>query len=175
MMTVIRDYGKYHHALTTELHAMQDLIRHLIGGSHWATDGEHKEAILRKALRSRLPDSIKVGKGFACNPAGETGREQTTQIDILLTHADRPVLFRDNELVIVTPEAVAGIIEVKTNCKPYDLLETINKLADNIELVRHCRPNSNSSHEGTWAGLFVYGNWAGSNEQLAQTVAAHTE
>jgi hypothetical protein len=60
-------------------------------------------------ISPRLPETVRIGRGFVLTRQGPT-----TQCDILLYKARSPVLFRDGELVILTPDAVLGIIEVKT-------------------------------------------------------------
>jgi len=139
-----RDFQAYHKSIADELRATKDRIRNLIGDQHWQADGEHKEAVLRKVLRNHIAESMHVGTGFVC------GSDTTShQIDILISSRDKPTLFRDGELLLVTPDAVAGIIEVKTGM-PTDLNDVLMKLSDDVELIRaednrRCR-----------AGLFIY-------------------
>lgn|GEM_PF-6627972 len=52
----------YHESVTDELDAIKNRIRNLV--THWATDGEWKEAALRSVLRRHLPSSVFVGRGF---------------------------------------------------------------------------------------------------------------
>lgn len=101
-----RDYFR---SITDELEALKDRVRNLIDDKHWGTDGEWKEAVLRAMLAERLPDTVKVGRGFILTASGPT-----TQIDILLYRASSPVLFRQGDLVFVTPDAVLGVVEVKS-------------------------------------------------------------
>lgn len=101
------DLQKHYGSLTSQAKALQDRVRNLV--PHWPTDGEWKEAVLRSILRGHLPSTVEVVRGFVV-----TESQASTQIDILLYHNSKPTLFRDGDLVIVTPDAVAGIIEVKT-------------------------------------------------------------
>jgi len=140
------NFLEYHKSIAGELKATKDRIRQLIGGRHWQTDGEHKEAVLRKILRNHLPESVRVGRGFVCF-RNETSR----QIDILINANDKPALFKDGELVLVTPDAVQAIVEVKTSLKSRsDLRSALTKLSENIERIRSNR------NLGCLAGLFVY-------------------
>ena len=41
--------------------------------------------------------------------------ETSTEIDILIIDRDRPTLFKDGDLVIVSADAVRAMLEVKTN------------------------------------------------------------
>lgn len=139
------DFVKYHQDISKEFESTKDQIRHLIGDAHWLSDGEHKEAILRKMLKSKLPDSLRVGNGFFCDRTGPS-----KQLDILITNINTPTLFREKDFVIVTSDCVKAIIEVKTNVasqKP--LTEYLTKLADDIERVRKQTPDA-------WTGLFVF-------------------
>lgn len=140
------NFIEYHKSIAKELNATKDRIRQLIGGRHWQTDGEHKEAVLRKVLRNHLPETMRVGKGFVC-----FRNESSNQIDILITACEKPTLFRDGELVLVTPDSVHAILEVKTKLNSRtEIRNALTKLSQNIERIR-----SNRSI-GCFAGLFVY-------------------
>ena len=49
-MPIQRNFLEYHKSIARELEATKDRIRQLIGDKHWLTDGEHKEAVLRRVL-----------------------------------------------------------------------------------------------------------------------------
>jgi hypothetical protein len=119
------DFVAYHKSLNAELTAIKDRVRNLI--QHWPTDGSFKEAVLRNVLRRHLPESLFVGTGFVV-----TEEEASTQIDILVVDKEKPRLFWDGELLIVTPEAVRAAIEVKTSLdRPCDIEAAILKCAKN--------------------------------------------
>jgi hypothetical protein len=144
-MPIQIDYLKYHKSLARELRATKNRVRNLIGSNHWQTDGEHKEAVLRRILCSHLPESVQVGRGFVCYQD-----KTSTQIDILIISKNKPSLFKDGSLFIVTPDAVEAIIEVKTAQNVNGLKNTLEKLAENADRIRtfgnkHC-----------CSGLFVY-------------------
>ncbi len=140
------DFVEYHKSIARELNATKDRIRQLIGDRHWQTDGEHKEAVLRKVLRNHLPESVRVGRGFVC-----FRNQVSSQIDILITAYDNPTLFKDGELVLVTPDAPQAIVEVKTSLESRsDLEDALAKLSKNIKSIRSSR------NSGCLAGLFVY-------------------
>ncbi|MCL4502438.1 MAG: hypothetical protein M1438_11395 [Deltaproteobacteria bacterium] len=141
-----RNFLEYHKSIASELNATKDRIRRLIGNQHWLTDGEHKEAVLRKVLRTHLPESVRVGRGFVCFK-----NESSNQIDILVTSYDRPTLFKDGELVLVTPDAVQAIIEIKTALRSGpDIENVIKKLSKNVKEIR------SNGNKNCQAGLFVY-------------------
>lgn len=143
-MPVEVDFVKYHRSLADEFIATKDRIRNLIGDAHWLTDGEEKEAILRKTLRARLPEYFRVGTGFFCDI-----ESTSNQIDVLITNANKPTLFRDGDLAIVTADCVEAIIEVKTGWKTDKIQKAICKLSKDVEVIRKYNPKC-------WAGLFVY-------------------
>jgi hypothetical protein len=136
----------YHKSIAKEINVTKNRIRHLIGSKHWLSDGEHKEAVLRKVLRNHLPESVRVGKGFVCFE-----NATSTQIDILITACDKPTLFKDGELVLVTPDSVQAVIEVKTSfADRTELNKALTKLSDNIQIIR------TNHNDNCLAGLFVY-------------------
>jgi len=156
-----RNFVEYHKSVANELDVLKDRIRHLIGDAHWLTDGEHKEAILRKIISNYLPEAFHVGQGFICYPGGES----STQIDILITTKSKPTLFKNGELVFVTPDAVRAIIEVKTSRTSTELKNTANKLADELKRVRCCQ----HSIDSCWGGIFVYTPGSGLNYSRPRT------
>jgi len=123
---------------------LKDRIRNL--ATHWATDGEYKEAALRMVLRRHLPSSLIVGRGFIVTP-----NDSSTQLDLLIVDGNKPTLFRDGDLMLVTPDCVRAVIEVKTSldCST-EVEECANKLAD---VGRLCRVHGNGV---PWLGIFSY-------------------
>ncbi|MFE7378054.1 hypothetical protein ACFU6E_26070 [Bacillus cereus] len=55
--------------------------------------------------------------------------------------------------MFVTPDAVRGIIEVKSNVTPHTLKVAFNKLMSNARLINTSRPNA---HNPCFTGLFSY-------------------
>jgi len=134
----------YHRSVTSELDAVKDRIRNLV--THWPTDGEWKEAALRTLLRGRLPSSTLVGRGFIV-----ARDSSSTQIDLLILKPEKPALFRDGELAIVTPDVPRAIAEVKTKVEGQNAwYEVVNKLAAHGLL---CKKVANNE---PWLGIFVY-------------------
>ena len=101
---------EYFRSLSAEITALKNRVRNFINDAHWRTDGEWKESVLRAILNGRLPNSIEAVRGFVLT---STGCSQ--QIDVLLYDNSKPVLFRDGDLVFLTPDAVKGIVEVGVN------------------------------------------------------------
>jgi hypothetical protein len=136
----------YLHTLTREFEAVKDRVRLLIGNAHWPSEGGWKESVLRSVLRRHLPPNLQVGTGFVLSPEG-----LSRQVDVLLFDDRGPILFRDGDFVIVTPDVVAGIIEVKTRVTNGDVKEFLAKLNSSADLLR-----TQSRHPAPFIGLFSY-------------------
>lgn len=140
-----RDFLKYHKSIAAEMLAVKDRVRHLIGDRHWLTDGEHKEAILRRVLRNHAAQSLEIGRGFVC------ARDETSrQIDVLVAFRNKPALFRDGETLLVTPDAVSAVVEVKSQLSGAEFDEALEKVADDIQVIRA------AGNTACVAGLFVF-------------------
>jgi hypothetical protein len=140
---VYPDFSSYHLSVSEELFSLKDRIRNL--ARHWLTDGEYKEVALRNILRRHLPESVIIGRGFIVTPD-----DSSTQIDILIVNANKPTLFKEGDLLIVTPDAVLGIIEVKTNTD-HDIAEALVKLSNNGAMCRQV-----TGKDSVWTGLFSF-------------------
>jgi hypothetical protein len=120
----------YFRSLTAEVEALKDRVRQLIEDRHWQTDGEWKESVVRQMLRRHLPASASVGRGFVV-----TATQSSHQLDVLVFDSSKPVLFKDGDLVFVTPDAVFGVIEVKSRATQRILATAAEKLADDMLLT----------------------------------------
>ena len=138
------DNEAYFRSVTAEIDSLKDRIRNFV--QHWPTDGEWKESVLRTVLRRHLSKSIGVGKGFV------VGKDKvSTQQDILFYDTSKPVLYQEGDLLILTPEAALGAIEVKTNPSRREIQKALTKLANTAELVSHT-----IRYTPTFFGLFAY-------------------
>lgn len=154
------DYKSYHRSLTEELFSIKNRVRNLV--THWGTDGEFKEVALRSILRRHLPESVIVGRGFVVTPS-----TSSTQIDVLIVDANKPFLFKDGDLLIVTPDAVLGLIEVKTGLRVTSVMsEAITKL---LRVKETCLDTTRKDR--VWTGLFVFEGNPNAQEHLLQATA----
>lgn len=133
----------YHKNIGKELWYARDKIRNLIGKKHYLSDGEHKEAVLRSALRKVVPNVFQIKRGFV-----HYGDSASKQIDIILIDGHSPTLFMDGDLVVVMPEAVRALIEVKTSHK--NLNKEVCKFAREVENIR------SKAIRPIWSGFFVF-------------------
>jgi hypothetical protein len=154
-------HDSYFQSLTAELHSLKNRVRSfIVDDPHWPTDGEWKESVLRTFLRRNLPTTIAVGRGFIVG----TDRH-SSQIDLLLYDCTKPVLFRDGDTVMITGEAVAGVIEVKTTLTADSAKKALTKLANIGEMIR---PYSAP------VGLFAY-DLKCSGDQVLKTLKVSAE
>ncbi|RYD85866.1 MAG: hypothetical protein EOP84_00995 [Verrucomicrobiaceae bacterium] len=137
----------YFESITQEMNALKNRVRHFIGERHWLSEGEWKESVLRAILRRHLPRTLAVGSGFV-----RTSNDVSTQIDIIIYDTDKPILFQDGDFVIVTPDLVRAIIEVKTTAHRNQLPAQLLKLSAAHALISseaQCQP---------FVGFFAYEN-----------------
>jgi hypothetical protein len=139
----VPDFLEYHKTVNAELRAIKDRLKLLI--NHRLTEGEFKEAALRAVLRRHLPATLRIGRGFIV-----TSGECSPQIDLLIVDDASPLLFQDGDLLVVTPDAVRAVIEVKTILGSANTMrEALSTLAEvGNSFARHLRR--------PWLGLFVY-------------------
>ena len=116
------NYLEYQKSISHELISIKDRLRNFIDGHHWPEEGRYKEIILADILRKHLPKTVSVGTGFVMGEA-----RVSTQVDIIIYRNDYPIMFQQADFVVVSPEAVLGVIEVKSS------LDDSNKLRDAIE------------------------------------------
>jgi hypothetical protein len=135
----------YYRSLAAELRSLKNRVRNYIEDSHWQTDGEWKESVLRSVLFRNMPETAKIGRGFVVSQ-----HYSTSQIDVLLYRHDSPVFFREGDLVFVPPEGVLGVLEVKTNVDATATEEALSKLA-----LMRSKIESNVN-DGILFGLFAY-------------------
>ena len=127
------NYSDYQKSISSELISVKDRLRNFIDDRHWPEDGRYKEIILSDILRKHLPKTVSVGTGFIASE-----NSLSTQLDIIVYRNDTPVLFQQSDFVIVAPEAVLGVIEVKSNIHDSGMLcGVINKLSAVRSLVSH--------------------------------------
>ena len=125
---------EYHISTTKELLAQKDRVRNLV--AHHGEDGKYKEAILKSILRKMLPERYLVATGFVVQQNENRGQHShSSQIDIIIYDRDYPVLFKEEDFVIVTADAVKAIIEVKSNASNQSISKVVKKANDNGKFI----------------------------------------
>lgn len=140
------NYVEYQKSVAAEFKAYENRVRNLIDDHHWGEDGRFKEIILMNYLKRILPSYASVGTGFI-----KSKDSITKQIDIIIYQNTYPTLFSEGDFVILIPESVIGIIEVKsqiaTGSKLKEFIQTANHNADII-----CE----NSEKAIFNGIFSY-------------------
>jgi hypothetical protein len=119
---------RYHQQLYKEIEVTKERIASLI--SHRLKKGEINEFAIKKVFEEKIPENYGVSNGFIVTDTWES-----TEIDIIIYDKSYPSLFKTGDLIIVTPDAVKGLIEVKTSLTSTELKESSEKLGDIAEKV----------------------------------------
>lgn len=124
----------YHKSTTLELLALTNKVRSLI--SHWSEDGRYKEAVLKNIISRFLPEKFTIGTGFVIKQTENRGDHLSSrQIDLLIYDDASPVLFKEGDFVILTPDAVRGIIEIKANLQNQRLTDIVRQANENGKFI----------------------------------------
>lgn len=104
-------------------------LAQLIGDAHEPSLGTYKERLLMNVISDFIPKKYEVGTGFVLFPGKKEfngkepsndipwnlrGHKVSKQLDIIVYDSfNYPTVFKDKDFVIVRPEAVRSVIEVK--------------------------------------------------------------
>ncbi|WCL51003.1 DUF6602 domain-containing protein [Leptospira sp. GIMC2001] len=125
---------EYHKTTTKELLALTNKVRYLI--KHWGEDGRHKEAVLKNVIKRFLPEKYIIGTGFVIKQNTDSSEHASSrQIDLIIYDNSSPVLFKEGDFVILTPDAVRGIIEVKANIQNQGLTSVLKQANENGNFI----------------------------------------
>lgn len=90
----------------------------LIGNAHELSTGRYKERLLIDLISNFIPRKYSVGTGFIlfpCMPFSET-HQMSGEMDIIIYDSTNyPTIFKDKDIVVLRPESVRIIIEVKSS------------------------------------------------------------
>lgn len=125
MTPQLTDWLRLLKSWSQELCSTIDRIDYLIGNEHLPTKGSYREILLRRLLRRVLPDRYRVSTGFVYR----WGQPPSRQIDVLVWDAhNHSALLEEGELVVLTADAVAAMIEVKSLLTPAELRDALDLL-----------------------------------------------
>lgn len=147
-----------------ELFARVDRVRSLIGDAHWATDGAHKESLLRTFIASRLPSTVAAGHGFLLDSATDAC---SREIDVLIRDCLHSApLFDESGITICHPQSISAYIEVKSDFRADSLENALKLVSDTQKLV--C---ASADAPNVWRGICFTGESSGrSDESLFETL-----
>jgi hypothetical protein len=131
--------------LGESLSSRVDLLERLLRGAHYPSLGQYKERLLADTIRNFLPGSVEVGTGFVLfphtdedradsefyDPLNQSAYSVSRQCDLLIYDLARyPPIFRDRDFVVVRPEAVRAVIEVKGSISTPELRSALASFHD---------------------------------------------
>lgn len=147
----------YHKTTTRELLILANKVRSLI--NHWGEDGRYKKAVLKNIIRKFLPEKFTVGSGFVVKQTENRGNHMSSrQIDLIIYDDASPVLFKEGDFVILTPDSVRGIIEVKANLYNQRLTDVVRRANENGQFIFSGKQNKG---EQFFNGIFGYEGYEG--------------
>lgn len=145
------DLVNYHKSITNEIEATNKRVRDLV--THWGEDGRYKELVFQNILRRFLPKSLEIGTGFIIKPTERGVHNNSKQLDVIIYDNSFPVLFREGDFVIMTPEGVRGIVEVKANLTNQNVEQVINTCNQNGKYIFDGKENKDNK---LFNGIFSY-------------------
>lgn len=142
----------YHKTTSEELLALTNKVRNLI--THWGEDGRYKEAVLKNVIGRFLPEKFTIGTGFVIKQTAVRGEHLSSrQLDLVIYDDASPLLFKEGDFVILTPDAVRGIIEVKANLQNQGLTEVLEQANENGKFIFKAKDDKKQKF---FNGVFSY-------------------
>ncbi len=145
----------YHKNTSRELLALTDKVRKLI--THWGEDGRYKEAVLKNVIKRFLPEKFIIATGFVIKQTESRGEHLSSrQLDLIIYDNASPVLFKEGDFVILTPDAVRGIIEVKANLQNQNLTNILRQANENGKFIF---TGKDDKEQKFFNGIFSFGGY----------------
>lgn len=132
-----------------------NLLTQIVQGAHYPSIGRYKEKLLSKAIAEYIPKRFEVGTGFVLfptekffegdipngfDPLNMSDHVLSKQCDVIIYDASSfPVIFRDEDFVILRPESVKAVIEVKGSLSPKEIESCLNGIVDFGKKWRECQ------------------------------------
>lgn len=157
---------EFHKSTAKELLAIKDRVRNLI--NHWGEDGRYKEAVIKTMIQRFLPEKFRIGSGFIVRQTLERGsHEPSKQIDLIIYDTSFPILFKENDFVILTPDSVLAIIEVKADATNQGLQQIVKKANENGKFIFDGRMGDTKP---IFNGIFSYESTINNVETIANAI-----
>jgi hypothetical protein len=142
-----RTLNDFQTQLAESFHSKINLLEKIIGDKHWLTTGGFKEKVLISFLNDNLPKKLKAKSGFVVFPTkrrfntemppedydslNRSSYIMSKQIDILVYDVfESSPVFEDDNIVLLSPESVKAVIEVKGTLNGKHLTDSIGLLMD---------------------------------------------
>lgn len=120
---------QYYRKIQDKVLVQRDIINSLIKDQR--VIGDYYEAIIRDVIRENVAETFAVGRGVILSKEGKTSRE----CDIIVYNAaEYGPLFKSGEIVVISPEAVRCVVEVKGTLTDSHLSDAVKNLSAVNEL-----------------------------------------
>jgi hypothetical protein len=160
------DTIEFHKSTAKELLAIKDRVRNLI--NHWGEDGRYQEAVIKTMIQRFLPEKYRIGSGFVVRQTRERGNhEPSKQIDLIIYDTSCPILFKENDFVILTADSVLGIIEVKANATNQGLQQIVKKANENGKFIFDAKFDKSKP---IFNGIFSYDSTINNVDTIANAI-----
>ena len=127
----IEDEKRFLSTIVDDLSSKSDRIGLII--KHHPTTGNYREKLLVTILRKYIPTKYHVATGFIYGAS--------KQIDILIYDQQNYIpIFREDDLVVVKPDSVRAIIEVKTTLDSDSLWEALEGITEVCRMANYATP-----------------------------------
>jgi hypothetical protein len=156
----------YHYSINNEFKNLRDRARNLV--QNWSEDGRYKEAIFKNIIKRYLPGNFSVGTGFVIS-RDDGIIKQTNQIDVIIYNNLFPTFFQEGDFVILTPECVHGIIEIKTRLNNENFTDVVTKCNSNGKFIHDRSPGD------IFNGLFFFDDGSTITRGTKQTLIDQRE
>lgn len=118
---------------------------------HAPSIGFGNEEILRNFLKTHIPERFAVGTGFIFLNNNNVSR----QCDLLIyDKVNYAPLFKEGDFVIIHPEAVAAVVEVKTTLSKKELFGSIENIRSVKEVAQKAREQGIRCHISGFSFIF---------------------
>lgn len=156
---------QFHQTEGTSLFSKYRQIELLLGLQHHPyTEGYYCEYLLREYLRRNIPLRLRVNTGFVkVNPLNSvkskknkkgTKLRATPQIDIIIHDVlDHSPLFQIEDMVIILPESLKAVIEVKKKLTSVNFKEALLNVVSSKKIISEQR---SFSSEMTFFAIFSF-------------------
>lgn len=125
---------EYHKTTSRELLALTNKVRNLV--PHWGEDGRYKEAVLKNVIKRFLPEKYEIGTGFVIKQTKNRGEHlPSRQLDLIIYDNESPILFKEGDFVILTPDSIGAIIEVKANLLNQNVANVVGQANENGKFI----------------------------------------
>lgn len=120
---------QYYKKIQDKVLVQRDIIKSLVKDQR--VIGDYYEAIIRDVIRENVSEAFAVGRGVVLSKEGKTSHECDV---IVYNTVEYGPLFKSGEIVVITPEAVRCVVEVKGTLTNSHLSDAVKNLSSVNEL-----------------------------------------